>query len=165
MRFRQFVGVLLVGAVALVGCGDDDDGDTASTATTVESTATTSGNSNGNADDRARCAEAATAMAQAATDIPLALTGTSASLRESVDKFKAFADSGPSEIRSDLQTVAAGYDGFVKVLADAGYNPASGQAPSADEAAKIQAAANSLAGADFQAAVGRVQAYFASNCD
>ncbi|MEA2828374.1 MAG: hypothetical protein QOG43_2813 [Actinomycetota bacterium] len=160
MRIRHAVGVLLVGAVALVGCGGSDD-NTASTATTVKSTATTT---SAGGVTQARCAEAATAMAQAATDIPLALSGTTESLRNSVDKFKTFASSAPSEIRDDLQTIAGGYDDFVQVLADANITPASGQTPTAEDAAKIQAAADALGTPSFKAATARVQAWFTANC-
>jgi hypothetical protein len=163
MRIRHAVGVLLIGAVALVGCGGDDN-NAASTATTVKSTATTTAGSSGAAVDQARCIEAATAMAQAATDIPLALSGTSQSFRDSVDKFKAFASSGPSEIRGELQTIAKGYDDFVQVLADANVNPGSGQTPTAEDSAKIQAAANALNTPSFQAAIARVQTWFTTNC-
>ena len=165
MRIRHAViGVLLVGAVALVGCGGDDDDDAASTATTARSTATTTAGSSGAAADRARCVEAATAMSQAATDIPLALSGTSESFRDSVDKFKAFASSGPSEIRGDLETIADGFDDFVKVLADANVNPGSGQTPTPEDSAKIQTAASALSASGFQEATARVQAWFTSNC-
>ena len=83
-------------------------------------------------------------MAAAASAIPRALAGTSASLDASVDQFQAFADAAPSEIKDDLQTVADGYADFVKVLTDANYNPASGQAPSPEVMAKIQAGAEKL---------------------
>jgi hypothetical protein len=103
-------------------------------------------------------------MAQAATDIPLALSGTSEGFRSSVDRFKAFASSGPSEIRDDLETIADGYDDFVRVLADANINPGSGQTPTAEDSAEIQAAANALNNPAFQEATARVQAWFDSNC-
>jgi len=150
MRVRHAVGALLLGAVVLAGCSDDNDSESSSGGSTEIS--------------QADCAEAATAMSQAATDIPLALSGTAESLRDSVDEFKAFADDGPSEIRDDLRTVADGYADFVDVLADADINPNSGQAPSGDDAAKIQAAATKLGETDFQAAANRVTAWFATEC-
>ena len=57
-----------------------------------------------------------------------------------------------------------GYSDFVKVLADANYNPASGQAPSPEVQAKIEAATEKLDTSDFQEAADRVTAWFQAGC-
>ncbi len=103
-------------------------------------------------------------MAAAASAIPQALAGTSASIDASVDQFEAFADAAPSEIKDDLRDVADGYADFVQVLTDANYNPASGQAPSPEVQAKIQAASEKLEDSDFQEAAARVTAWFQAGC-
>jgi hypothetical protein len=165
MRMRHIVGMFLIGSIALVGCGSDDKDDAAATATTVAGATTATTTATGGSVTQAKCVEAATAMSQAATDIPLALSsGTTAGLAGSVDAFKNFADSAPSEIRSDLKTIADGFSDFVKVLVDANISPASGQAPSAETSAKIQAAAEKLSTSDFTAASTRVTAWFTDKC-
>ena len=165
MGFRRTLGVLLVGSVLLVGCGDDGDGDddVSSSVTTSRSTTgdTTAG---GVSIDSAKCIGAATAMATAASAIPQALAGTSASIDASVDQFEAFADAAPSEIRDDLRAVADGYADFARVLTDANYNPASGQAPSPEVQARIAAATEALEDSDFLEAANRVTAWFQAGC-
>ena len=52
----------------------------------------------------------------------------------------------------------------MQVLADANVNPGSGQTPTPEDSAKIQAAANALNTPGFQEATARVQAWFTSNC-
>ena len=166
MRIRQAIGVFLLGSVVLVGCGGDDKDDAASTATTVAggTTASTSGSSGG-AITQAKCVEAATAMAQAATDIPLAFSsGSTAGVAGSVDAFADFADSAPSKIRADLKTIADGFAEYLKVLEDANINPSSGEPVSPETSAKIQAAANKLATPEFKEAGRKVTAWFAEEC-
>ena len=165
MGIRRAVGVILVGSVVLVGCGKSDDKATPSSVTSSTSGATTGVTSVGGASvDSAKCIGAATAMASAASGIPQALAGTSAGIQASVDSFAAFADAAPSEIKGDLRIVANGYAEFVKVLADANYNPASGQPPSSEVQAKIEAASEKLNASDFEEAAARVTAWFKAGC-
>ncbi|MEA2972074.1 MAG: hypothetical protein QOG82_532 [Actinomycetota bacterium] len=165
MGIRRTLGVLLVGSLLLVGCGDDGD-DTATGGSVTSTSRATTGDTTaaGASIDSAKCIGAATAMASAASAIPQALAGSAASIDASVEQFQAFADAGPSEIKSDLQTVADGYADFVKVLADANYNPASGQAPSPEVQAKIESASQKLEASDFQEAAARVTAWFQAGC-
>jgi hypothetical protein len=165
MGFRRTLGVLLVGSVLLVGCGDDaDDTVTGGSVTSSTSRSTTGVTTGDAAIDSAKCVGAATAMASAASAIPQALAGTTAGINASVDQFQAFADAAPSEIKGDLRTVADGYADFVKVLADANYNPASGQAPSPEVQAQIESASKKLEASDFQEAAARVTAWFQAGC-
>ena len=166
MGFRRTLGVLLVGSVLLVGCGDDGDDEATGGSVTSSTSRSTTGNTaaGGASIDSAKCVGAATAMASAASAIPQALAGTSASIDASVDQFQAFADAAPSEIKDDLETVADGYADFVKVLSDANYNPASGQAPSPEVQAQIESASEKLEASDFQEAAARVTAWFQAGC-
>jgi hypothetical protein len=167
------VAVLLVGSAVLVGCGGGDgDTETAAggpgnpTASTVEPSGGSSGESSGGsgAITESRCIEAATAMAQAAAGIPQLFSGETQGLKDSLDSFAAFVDAAPSEIKDDLRIVADGYTAFVSVLADTDFNPATGQAPSADALAKIAAATEQLDNSDFEAAAERVTTWFEDKC-
>jgi hypothetical protein len=92
------------------------------------------------------------------------LTGTSSDIKVSVARLDAFADSAPSEIRADMRTIARGYGDFVKVMADASYDPSSGQPPGAAVIAQLQVATGKLQAPDFQAASARVSAWFRDKC-
>jgi len=165
MGFRRTLGVLLVGSVLLVGCGDDGDDEATGNSSVTTSRSTTGDTTVGGASiDAAKCLGAATAMAAAASAIPQALAGTSASIDASVDQFEAFADAAPSEIADDLRAVADGYADFAKVLTDANYNPATGQAPSPELQAQIAAATEKLEDSDFLEAANRVTAWFQEGC-
>lgn len=168
-RLRRLLGVVLVGSMVLVGCGGDGDSDVGAPASGTGSSGT--GSPGGSGDDgglgsvtEARCLEAATAMVQAAGGFSTAFTGASDDLRDSVAAFEAFADSAPSAIRDDLQTVAQGYAEFVKVLVDANFSPASGEVASPELIANIEAATEKLNNSDFEAAASRVEAWFDGGC-
>jgi len=168
MRIRRSFGVLLIGSMLLVGCGGDDDnassGSDADAPTGSTARDATGNTTDGAAIDSARCAGAATAMAQAAAALPQAVAGTTQGIQASVAQFEAFADAAPSEIKNDLRTVAAGYADLVKVLSDANYDPASGQPPSPEVQARIRAATEDLEDSDFLEAANRVTAWFQDGC-
>ncbi len=168
-RVGRALGVLLVGSMALVGCGGGDGDEAATTATTAGGSSSNEGGSGGTGDGTgtvtsAKCLEAATAMATAAGGLSAAFGGSSGDLTGSVEAFEAFAAVAPSEIKDDLQTVAEGYADFVRVMADTDFNPASGQAPSPETMARLEAASEKLADSDFEAAADRVSAWFEDEC-
>lgn len=170
-RLRRVLGVLVVGSVVLVGCGGGDGDEETSAPTTVDRSPSATEGSGGSSDgDRGAsftkegCLQAATAMGEAANGFSSAFSGASEALEDSVGAFEAFAAAAPSEIRADLRAVAEGYAEFVDVLSDSGYNPASGEAPSPETLAKLAAASETLANADFQAAADRVAEWFEEEC-
>ncbi len=170
-RLRRALAVLVVGSVVLVGCGDDgDDGDdgTSSPATVGNSSNDGGGSTDlptgGSGISSAACLSAATAMAQAAGGLSTAFSGQTDDLENSVDAFEAFAANAPSEIRDDLRTVAEGYSEFVEILAEANFNPTSGEAPSPEAMAKLEAASEKFDDSGFEEAAARVSAWFENEC-
>jgi hypothetical protein len=104
-------------------------------------------------------------MAAAAQAIPAAFTGSGADLEASIEQMQAFAEAAPDEISADLQTIYAAYAEFAAILADADFDPASGQAPPPEVIAALEEASAALDAEEVQAAVARVNAYFEGGCE
>jgi hypothetical protein len=60
--------------------------------------------------------------------------------------------------------LAEAYARMGQILADSGFDPASGQPPSAEAMAALQEAGDELNSAELQAASERINAYFAAEC-
>jgi hypothetical protein len=155
MRLSRFVAVLIVGAFVLAGCGGGDGTDAASPA---------AGGGAAGAFDATQCASVVSAMSAAAAAVPAAMSGGAGDLSTSLDQLQAFAEAAPEEIRADLLLVYQGYGDFMAAMQDAGYDPSSGQPPSAEVIAAMQVASQKLADPEFHAASDRVNAWFAENC-
>jgi hypothetical protein len=156
---RRFLALLVLASLVLAACGGDD-GDGAE-----------GGGDGGEATqgdvgifDAAECAEVAAAMAAAAQAMPGVMSGSAADVEQSIEQFQAFADVAPDEIRDDMQTLAEGYARIAQVLADADFDPTSGQPPSPETLAALEAASQELNTDEFTAAAERVSAYFESGC-
>ena len=160
MKLSRFVAVFVVGAFVLAACGGGDSGDTVSPA------AGDGGDSSGvgGAFDAAECAQVVAAMSAAAAAVPAAMSGSAGDLDQSLAQLQAFAEAAPEEIRADLTLVYEGYGAFVAAMQGAGYDPSSGEAPSAEMIAAMEAASQKLNDPDFTAASERVSAWFATNC-
>ena len=160
MKLSRFVAVLLVGAFVLAACGGGDDAETVSPA------AGDGGDSGGvgGVFDAAECAQVVAAMSAAAAAVPQAMSGGAADLDQSLTQLQAFAEAAPEEIRADLVLVYEGYGAYMAAMQDAGYDPSSGEAPSAEAIAAMEAASQQLSDPAFTAASERVSAWFATNC-
>lgn len=161
---RKIAVLLMLGAILMTACGGDD-GSAPGAGADGGAPAETGAGAGADLDaiDAARCAELAQAMAAAAAAaVPQAAGGDD--LGSSVEQLQAFADAAPEEIRADMQTVAEGYAAIVQALEDAGYDPTSGQPPTAEQIAALTAASEQLQSEEFQAAAERVNAYFEAGC-
>jgi hypothetical protein len=162
------VGVVVLG-VMLVGCGGGGSKKSSASPTTqatqttqttqtvpaTTATQTTSGTPNfatsGNCRD----------LATSAQKFSAALTGASGDIKKQADIFQKFADKAPSEIRADVKTIA---DAFSKIAAS-GVTLKTGQVPSSDQLAKLQAAVKQIDQAKVTAASQRVSAWVQKNCN
>ena len=164
------VAVVVLG-VMLAGCGGGGSKKSSSPSTTqatqttqtqttqttvpaTTTTKTTSGTPNfatsGNCRD----------LASSAQKFSAALTGASGDIKEQARIFQQFADKAPSDIRSDVKTIA---DAFSKI-ADSGVTLKTGQVPSSDQLAKLQAAIKQINQAKVTQAEQRISAWVQKNC-
>lgn len=170
----KILTVLAVAAVMLGGCSDKKTTtNAAATDTTVKdsssdskaSTASSSSDASEGAAAAAfssgKCAETAAAMGKAASGIS---TGSTADLKASVEALDAFVKAAPSEIRPDLKIVAEGYATLATILADAKFDPSSGETPSPEAIKKLTEAGEKLDQAEFKAAADRVSKWFTEKC-
>jgi hypothetical protein len=148
----------------LAACGGDDEGGSDEAGGGGDGGEATDGNGDVGIFDAAECAEVAAAMAAAAQAMPAVMSGSAADLEQSIEQFQAFAEAAPEEIRDDMQTLAEGYAQIAQVLADADFDPASGQPPSPETIAALEQASQALNSEEFTAAAERVSAYFESGC-
>ncbi len=170
MKLSRFVTVVIVGAFVLAACGGGGtdaaspaagDGGSASVSAGGSTGGSTGG---GGAIDAAKCAQVVTAMSGAAAAAAQAMSGQAGDLNTELAQLQAFAAAAPEEIRADLMLVYQRYSDFMTAMQDAGYDPTSGQQPTAEQIAAMQQASQIFQDADFQAASKRADAWFKANC-
>ena len=76
--------------------------------------------------------------------------------------FHDYANSAPSEVRGDFQTLADALDTYVHALLKAGIKP--GKIPTQAQIAQIQAAAKAFSTQKLQAAEKHLSAWAQKNC-
>jgi hypothetical protein len=174
----RFVALAVVVAMALAACGGSGDSqsaaDTGGPATPSEAggatgdTGAVTGDTGGatgpaaNVFDSSECADAISAWAEAS-----GAAGGSWSpddLDKTLAQLQAFADAAPDEISGDLTTVYDAFGTYLQALKDSGYDPSSGQAPTPDQLAAMQAGLKAMSGKDVKAASKRVSQWFKTNC-
>lgn len=161
MRIGKLTVVFSLLALLLAACGGGDDGGGGGGG------ATAGGDGGTVIDgplDAARCAQVVAAMAAAAQGSTAAMTGGAGDLAGSVEQIQAFASEAPEEIRDDLALIAEAYSQMMQAWSEAGYDPASGEPPTAEQIAALQAANASIGTTEFQEASDRVRAWFRTEC-
>ena len=162
---RRMTVVVLAAVFVVASCGGGGDKKSSSTeATTTTSKSASTGGAAAGAFTSAKCRDAATAMAKAASAIPQAITGGDKDLKSATDELEAFANAAPKAIRADMKTVAAGYAAFVKIFVDSGYDPSSGKPPSQEVIQKLQQESAKINTSEFQAAATRVNTWVQQEC-
>lgn len=161
MRFTKLVTVLSIVALAFVACGGGDDDEGSGGGGTTDG----GGSIDGGALDASTCAQVIAAMASAYSGTSATMTGGDAGdMQSSIDALETFAANAPDEIADDMQTLAAAYAQVTQALADAGYDPTSGVAPTPEQAAALQQATAGLNSEEFQQASDNVSAWFEEQC-
>jgi hypothetical protein len=170
---RKLAALLMLGAILMTACGGGDDGTPADAGAGADGGAGAETGPGGDTDvggdggvgaiDATRCAELLQAMAAAsAAAIPGA--GSASDLETTVAQLEAMAEVVPEEIRDDMRTVAEAYAVIVQAYSESGYDPTSGEPPTAEQIAALTAAAEQLEDEDFVAASERVSVWFETEC-
>jgi len=168
---RKLAVLLVLGTVLLTACGGDDapsaeagpGGDTGAVAETGAVGGAAAETGQVGAIDAAECAELAQAMA-AASAAAAPGAGFAGDLEATLAQLETLADLVPEEISEDMRTVAEAYAVLVEAYSESGYDPTSGEPPTAEQIAALTAAAEQLNAPEFQEAADRVSAYFEAGC-
>jgi len=160
------LGVLLIALAA--GCGSKKSASSSQTTTTNETTTTTSsGSGSGSGSGKPsfastkNCAQLASLAAKVSQSFQPNANGE-INLGKQADALDALASAAPSEIKGDFQTFADAYKSFAHVYSDAKIKV--GQTPSAEQIAKLTAAAQSLATPKVKTAIAHLSAWGSSHC-
>jgi hypothetical protein len=173
MARSRFVMLVLVVTTALAACGGDGSSEPPAETGPAGATSGDTGGATGpsgttgidpNVFDSAECADAIAAWTAASNATMEVGTGSSSDLDQTIAELQAFAEAAPDEISADLTTVYTAYGAYLQAMEDSGYDPSSGQAPTAEQLAAISAAAEVLSSTDVTDASQRVSDWFASNC-
>ena len=182
MAFRNAAGVvLLIAAVlAVAGCGGSKKSSasppvtvtvapttpatttTATQTTTSESTTTTSAGGGTGSGSFKNCGSLTSFGQEFAKAMAASSTAGTAGLGSQAATFKAFADKAPDAIRGDMRTIADALAKYAEALK--GVDLKSGQAPSAEVMAKLQAAVKDINQPAVAAAGKHISTWVQSNC-
>jgi D-arabinose 1-dehydrogenase-like Zn-dependent alcohol dehydrogenase len=88
-------------------------------------------------------------------------TSPETALRE----LQALADAAPSEIKGDIQTVAAAFSGFVQTLKNSGYKFGSNSVPTPAQLAALLSAAKTFDSGKLKQAEQHLNAWRLANCN
>jgi hypothetical protein len=174
MRWLMVFAVAIAG-VALAGCGGSNNAssntttettttttaaDTTTGTTTTSSDTTTSGSATTPNFASGKCKN----LAEAAQKIGQDMSASSASgnLQDVAQEFQKFVDIVPSEIKSDVQTLADAFSKYADALK--GVDLTSGKTPSAADLQKVQSALKSMDVQKVQTAEQHLEAWTQQNC-
>lgn len=160
---RSFVVLFALSLIA-AGCGDGDGGDASDAASAPDE-----GDAEDALDDlgnlSGKCADAAEGYLSAIGGVGGAMLGGAGDdLEKGAEALEKFADDAPSEIREDLQTVAAALSGYVKAMADIDFDPSSGEMPSGEAMEALEELSQRFDDEELTAASERVSAWFEEHC-
>jgi hypothetical protein len=167
MWMLRSVTICAVLALAVAACSGDDGGSDEPGGGSTGATSGDTGADTGSAPgvfDSAQCADAVAAWSSASSAATEALTGSSGDLNDTLAQLQAFAEAAPEEIRDDLTTVYDAYGQFLQAMEDSGYDPNSGDMPTADQLAAITTAGEALSAPEVAAASENVSNWFSENC-
>jgi methyl-accepting chemotaxis protein len=168
------IAALLIAVLALVaaGCGgssnDEASSETVSTVVTEtttpteDTTATTDDSGTSTDVDLGNLSGECAQFAGVSTKIAQSLSGQDANIEDAAKAFDEIADQVPDEIKDDYQVIS---ENFAKI-ADAlkGVDLTSGQAPSPEALAKLQAISASMDSAEVQQASQHIETWVKANC-
>lgn len=175
MRRAPILFVLALFAIAAAGCGGGNKSASGTTTSTTTSTSTSTTMAGSPTTTTTATGAAGTTtpvfasgkcknLAEAASKIGQEFSAASAkgNLQDVAEEFQAFANSVPSEIKADVQTIAAAITKYASALKSVHFTP--GQTPSTADLVKLQAALKSIDQPKLQAAEKHIAAWTQKNC-
>jgi hypothetical protein len=159
--FKLFAVSALICVVLVAGCGGSKK-KSASPTTTSRTTSTARTTTGTQPLLTGNCAQ----LKALGTKLAQALQTTSGSagtrIRNEAKVFQDYANSAPSEVRGDFQTLAKAFNTYVQALLKAGIKP--GKVPTQAQIAQIQAAAKAFSTPKLRAAEQHLAAWAQKNC-
>lgn len=150
----------VVCALVAAGCGGSKKKSASPTTSSTASTTSSSGA------PRFATSKNCAQLEALGTKLAQALQTTSGSTEEKLNNevklFHDYANSAPSEVRGDFQTLADALDTYVHALLKAGIKP--GKIPTQAQIAQIQAAAKAFSAQKLQAAERHLASWAQRNC-
>jgi len=173
MRRAMTLFVLAMFALAVAGCGGGNKSASATSestttttttgaTTTAETTTTTTAASGSAASAFAsgKCKDLAASASKIGQDLSAA--SAKGNLQDVAKEFQAFANTVPSEIKGDVQTIAAAITKYANVLKSVHFT--AGQTPSAADLVKLEAALKQIDQPKLQAAEKHLESWTQKNC-
>jgi hypothetical protein len=156
--FKLFAVTAIVCTVVAAGCGGSKK-KSASPTTTSTTARTTTGTlplATGN------CAQLKTLGTKLAQALQTTSGSAETRIRNEAKVFQDYANSAPSDVRGDFQTLANAFNTYVQALLKAGLKP--GKVPTQAQIAQIQAAAKAFSTPKLRAAEQHLTAWAQKNC-
>jgi hypothetical protein len=173
LRSERVVVVMLVaGLVALAaGCGGGGKKSSTSTSsggggTTHAATTTVASGGSGTPSfaSAKNCQDLAGLAAKASSALTAAGGNPATALKTEAGILQGLANAAPSDIRTDFETLATAFSGFVSTLEKSGYKPGSTATPSAAQIAALTKAAKTFDTAKIRAAEAHLNTWAKQNC-
>ena len=160
MGFKLLAVTAAAFAVVAAGCGGSKKKSASPPATSSTSTASTAGTPKFATSKN--CAQLEALGAKLAQALQMTSGSTEDKLTKEVKLFHDYANSAPSGVRGDFQTLADALDTYVHALLKAGIKP--GKIPTQAQIAQIQAAAKTFSSTKLQAAERHLTSWAQKNC-
>jgi hypothetical protein len=160
--FKLLAVSAVVLAVVAAGCGGSKKKSASPPTTSSTTTPTTTRSGAPRFATSKNCAQLEALGTKLAQTLQTTSGSAETRLTNEVKLFHDYADSAPSEVRGDFQTLADALDTYVHALLKAGIKP--GKIPTQAQIAQIQAAAKAFSTPKLQAAEQHLTTWAQKNC-
>jgi hypothetical protein len=171
---RVLLAIVALLALGLTACGGDDDDD-AELGADVEADADADADVDledlEDLDEAAGalgldegCIAAVQAFGLIGAGASSAFGGDEGAFDEYAEAFERFADGAPDEIQADVRIVAEAYQTYFAALAEADYDPSSGESPSEEQQAAIEEATDAIDDEEVTEASDNISAWMDEHC-
>ncbi len=167
MRHRLRITVMLLAAglvVLAAGCGGSSNSSAPPTTGATSTQQSTTTGSTGSFASAKNCLQFSGLAAKIASALSPTSGNPATALQTESQELQALANAAPSDIRSDFQTFATAFSGYLSALAKSGYKAGSTTAPTAAQIAALASAAKVFNTTKMKQAEQHLQAWAQQNC-